>query len=407
MYITRGLEDRLKRLSRYFPAVAVSGARQTGKTTLLRHCFPEYDYVSLDLPSKAEQAELNPTGFLREHTAPVVIESLAGRIGMLDLMTQRVRARMAIFTAMTNQRSNPYRFLRAATLLLLIAAVSGCALFSEIAFYGDLFRANRAGVRFRRTYEYLHADVPFSDRSDVTLDVYGQPDGGSYPVLVFVHGGGWNSYDKELFTPVAMELLPQEMVVVIPDYTLYPDATWEQMAGEVADAAAWVLENIAGFGGDPERVYLSGHSAGAHLSGLVSYDPRWLAETGHSTQEIRGWIGLSGVYDTARHAAHRESLGLESPIMTAVMEGPENFAAASPETYAPLATGPPAWLIHGDADDTVPVAESENMSAALREAGVEAELIIYPGAGHSDFLFGALNDEEAQVVLDIGTIVRE
>ena len=47
------------------------------------------------------------------------------------------------------------------------------------------------------------------------------------------------------------------------------------------------------------------------------------------------------------------------------------------------------------------------MSAALREAGVEAELIIYPGAGHSDFLFGALNDEEAQVVLDIGTIVRE
>ena len=93
MYITRGLEDRLKRLSRYFPAVAVSGARQTGKTTLLRHCFPEYDYVSLDLPSKAEQAELNPTGFLREHTAPVVIESLAGRIGMLDPKTQRVPAK--------------------------------------------------------------------------------------------------------------------------------------------------------------------------------------------------------------------------------------------------------------------------------------------------------------------------
>lgn len=129
MYIPRGLEDRLQRLTSYFPAVAISGARQTGKTTLLCHCFPDYDYVSLDLPSRAEQAETNPSTFLREHAQPVIIdevqyapallrhlkaridadrhahgrflltgsqhfslmrgvsESLAGRIGMLDLET--------------------------------------------------------------------------------------------------------------------------------------------------------------------------------------------------------------------------------------------------------------------------------------------------------------------------------
>jgi len=148
-------------------------------------------------------------------------------------------------------------------------------------------------------------------------------------------------------------------------------------------------------------------SAGAHLSGLVSYDPRWLAETGHSTGEIRGWIGLSGVCDTTRHAGQRKSLGLESPIMTAVMEGPDNFVAASLETYARETAGPAAWLIQGEADETVPVAESVAMRDALSGAGVDAELIVYPGAGRSDFLFGALNDDNAQVILDMGRIVRE
>ncbi len=314
---------------------------------------------------------------------------------------------MTIFAVMKNQRASTYRLFQATALVLAILTVTSCTLLGTAAFYGGMYRAHRAGVRFRRTYEHLQIDVPFSNHSDVMLDLYGQPEGAGYPVLIFVHGGGWSSYDKELFTPVAMQLLPQKMVVVIPDYTLYPEATYQQMAREVADATAWVLENIAAHGGDPQRVYLSGHSAGAHLSGLVSYDPRWLADTGHSTDDIRGYIGLSGVYDTARHAAHRESLGLESPIMTAVMQGPEGFAAASPETYAALGTGPPAWLIHGDADETVPLAESEHMSAALRAAGVETEIIIYPGAGHSDFLFGALRDDEAPVILDIGRIVRQ
>lgn len=290
---------------------------------------------------------------------------------------------------MKNQRRNACRLVKVAALVLAIAAVTSCTLLRTVSFYGGMYRAHRAGVRFRRTYEHLQTDVPFSSHSNVTLDIYGQSEDSGYPVLIFVHGGGWNSYDKELFAPVAMQLLPQKM------------------AREVADATAWVFENIGAYGGDPARVYLSGHSAGAHLSGLVSYDPRWLADAGHSTDEVRGWIGLSGVYDTARHATRRESLGLESPIMTAVMGGPEGFAAASPETYAALGTGPPAWLIHGDADETVPVTESIHMNTALRTAGVETELIVYPGAGHSDFLLGALSDDEAQLILDIGRIVRQ
>jgi hypothetical protein len=136
------------------------------------------------------------------------------------------------------------RVLRLSILALLAIAVSGCALVSQVTFYGNLLRANQAGLRFRRTHENLALGVSFSDRSDVTLDLFSPEEGDRFPVLIFVHGGGWNSYDKELFTPVAMQLLPQEMVVVIPDYTLHPSATYRQMAREVADATAWVLENI-------------------------------------------------------------------------------------------------------------------------------------------------------------------
>lgn len=76
MYLERRVQTRLQRLTGLFPAVAVSGARQTGKTTLLKHCFPAYRYVSLDLPSKAEQAERNPDDFLREHPDPLIVDEV-------------------------------------------------------------------------------------------------------------------------------------------------------------------------------------------------------------------------------------------------------------------------------------------------------------------------------------------
>lgn len=76
MYLERSAEARISELARFFPVVVVSGARQTGKTTLLRHCFPDYHYVSLDLPSTAELAERNPDAFLRQHPAPLVVDEV-------------------------------------------------------------------------------------------------------------------------------------------------------------------------------------------------------------------------------------------------------------------------------------------------------------------------------------------
>lgn len=298
-------------------------------------------------------------------------------------------------------------FPKSSRLLLLLSAVflfAGC---STIGFYWDLYRANRAGNRFWRTYEHLERDVPYSANSDVRLDVYSPPDGDGHPVLIFIHGGGWDSYNKKLFAPVAMQLLPRDIVIVIPNYTLYPEAEYRQMGREVADAVAWTFENIAEFRGDPERVVLSGHSAGGHLSGLVAFDSRFLDARGHSPAQLAGWIGLSGVYDAQSQLRFQEENNRSAEVMTAVMGGIEEFERASPTSHVPLSGGeqehvPRAWLIHGALDDTVPLSMAEEMYELLRQGPVATELIVYPEAAHSDFLFDALSDQNAPVLRDIG-----
>ncbi|MFW6313546.1 MAG: alpha/beta hydrolase [Spirochaetota bacterium] len=108
--------------------------------------------------------------------------------------------------------------------------------------------------------------------SDVRLDIYSPPEGDSHPVFIFVHGRGWDSCDKEAFVPVAMRLIPRDMVVVIPDCTLHPDATYEETTAEIAAAVSWTFANAARYRGDPNRVVLGRHSAGGHLSALVAFD---------------------------------------------------------------------------------------------------------------------------------------
>ena len=300
-----------------------------------------------------------------------------------------------------------------AALLITAATLTGCRTLSNASFYWNLWRASRAGDRFYENHEPGVRDLAFTSVSDVRLDVYSPDEEGSYPVLVFVHGGGWNKYDKKLFAPVAMKLVPRDLVVVIPDYTLHPDAGYRQMSREVAAAVAWTLDHVDEYGGDPNRIVLSGHSAGGHLSGLVAFDESWLAEQGHSPGELCGWVGLSGVHDIDAQMAFERETGGTAPVMTAVMGGEDNFPAASPISYvgadraAPRSDArapadvPRAWLIHGDRDSTVPVGISRSMADRLRAADIPVDLLIYPESGHSDFLFEALSDDKARVLEDL------
>jgi acetyl esterase/lipase len=288
----------------------------------------------------------------------------------------------------------------AAAALTLIASAVVVTWGSDMKFYVNLARTWWMGRNFYDDYERLTRDIVFDPAKTVRLDVYAPTSEGDHPVLFFVHGGSWKDYDKKLFAPVAMKLLPEGMVVVIPDYTLHPDAQYEQMADEVAAALSWTLDNIDQYGGDPARVVVAGHSAGAHLGALAVMDPRFLEAYGHSGDEVCSLIGMSGVYDVQAEYDYWMEKGEEPEVMLEVMGGTGNFAQASPLRYV-RAGLPPVLLIHGELDETVPAQISVAFDQALRAAGTQSALRLYPMAGHSDYLFAALVDDDAPVLVDI------
>jgi len=290
-------------------------------------------------------------------------------------------------------------------LLLVLAGVWAFVNRGEIVFYWNLFRVDRAGKQFYADYPHLARDVQFSPRFGMGLDVYSPAEGDNYPVLIFIHGGGWDKYDRKLFAPVGQKLIEKGIVVVIPDYTLYPNAGYAQMTQEMAAATAWTLENIAQYGGDPSRVVISGHSAGGQLAGLIATDEVWLNFEGHTNQELCGLIGLAGVYDIPEQMVFERSTGGTAPVMTAVMGSEANFVKASPTSYLFPGT-PQTRLIHGALDTTVPLSISQTFQQKLEAAGIPNELIVYPDKGHTDFLFDGFSDPSAPILDDISDFVN-
>ncbi len=274
-----------------------------------------------------------------------------------------------------------------------------------------LLKAYLVAKRFYGQYPHLTRDVAFHPEMDVRLDVYAPPDPqAGHPVLLFVHGGGWSEFNKKLFAPAAMKFLPEGIVVVIPDHTLYPHAGYEQMTREVAAAIGWTLENIAQYGGDPGRVVVCGHSSGGHLVGLALMDPRFLPAFGHSAGEMGGVTYVSSGYDLPAQYAYEQtrSGGRVTQLMLTmkgVAGGVEHFSAASPIHYV-RPDLPPTLVLHGDADQTIPVDQAVAFHAALQKVGARSELKLYPGRGHSEILFSALAERRAQIVSDISAFVH-
>jgi len=277
---------------------------------------------------------------------------------------------------------------------------------SDLWFYLRLFRPFFASRRFYARYPHLSRGVAFHPAMQPRLDVYSPPAGSGHPVLLFVHGGAWKDYDRRLFAAVAMKLLPHNLVVVIPDHTLYPHAGYEQMAREMAAALCWTIDHAGQYGGDPQRVTIAGHSSGAHLAFLAVMDPRFLDEQGKSAAQVAGLVGMSGVYNVQAEYDYWQGKGTTPEVMAKVMGGPAHFRRASPLSHA-RAGLPPVLLIHGDLDQTVPVAQTREMHAALRAAGARSELEVYAGAGHTDFLFDGLTHDRRGLAARIVAFVRD
>ncbi|WP_374673731.1 alpha/beta hydrolase [Ideonella sp.] len=166
---------------------------------------------------------------------------------------------------------------------------------AAIADHPAIFERWRAASGLARSQLPCELDVAYGADPAERLDVF--PAGDGAPVLVFVHGGYWRSLDKADHRFIAPSFVADGAAVVLPNYSLCPAASIEQIAVQTARAVAWVLQHIREFGGDPSRVALAGHSAGAHLVAMLLCC-RWKdVAPGLPLQPLQGGLGISGLYD--------------------------------------------------------------------------------------------------------------
>ncbi|MBV9508741.1 MAG: alpha/beta hydrolase [Caulobacteraceae bacterium] len=194
------------------------------------------------------------------------------------------------------------------------------------------------------------------------------------PVVVFFYGGGWDSGARADYAWVGRSLAAQGYVVVVADYRIHPEVVWPAFLQDAAQAVRWTRDNIAAHGGDPLRLVLMGHSAGAYNAVELAVNRRWLAAVGlEAARDLKGVVGLSGPYDF---------LPLHSERLKAIFQ-PE---ALRPDTQ-PInnvdGRNPPLLLVTGDQDATVHAGNSDRLAAAVRAAGGEAAVIHYPRLDHA------------------------
>ena len=199
------------------------------------------------------------------------------------------------------------------------------------------------------------------------------------PVVVFFYGGRWQRGDRSVYSFAGRALAATGCVAVVADYRLWPEVRFAGFMDDGARAVSWVQRNIGDFGGDPARIYLMGHSAGAHIAGMLALAPQWLDSAGGDRARLAGWVGLSGPYDflPVRDDDLIDMFTRESPPEHTQ---PIHFADAS---------APPALLLTGARDRMVGPGNSRRLARRLEaEKPGRVRVIHYPRVGHLGILAG-------------------
>ncbi|MBA2238556.1 MAG: alpha/beta hydrolase [Lysobacter sp.] len=236
--------------------------------------------------------------------------------------------------------------------------------------------------------EAPEATVRYSSDPDLALDLY-RPVGTNAPAptVVFFYGGGWQRGERAQYQFVGRRLATHGLLVVVADYRTWPTAQFPAFMHDAARAVKWTRDNAASHGGDPQRIFIAGHSAGAQIAALLATDPRYLRGEDLEPSMLAGVVGLSGPYDFAINGRYREVFGPQAQWSQAQAV---NFVDGDE---------PPFLLVHGTDDRVVAARNTQQLARKLRANDVEARVVLIEGAGHSAPLMGLYDPKRSPQVL--------
>lgn len=230
-------------------------------------------------------------------------------------------------------------------------------------------------------------NVPYATREGfpprlTQLDIYVPAGKGPFPVVVFIHGGSWSFGDKRFVDTKPRVFNEAGYVFVSINYRLSPAVLHPAHALDCGAAVCWVHQHIAEYNGDPNRVFLLGHSAGAHLAALISTDETYVESAGCALKAIRGTIVLDGAgYDIPKMVTSGE-LFAESRYEKAFGEDERTWTQASPVTHIARGKDIPPFLIVHAGKRVASRWQAQRLAAALKEAGVDAVVFNEPSKNH-------------------------
>ncbi|KAI5573997.1 hypothetical protein BDE02_10G117900 [Populus trichocarpa] len=262
--------------------------------------------------------------------------------------------------------------------------------------------------------------IVYGDQPRNRLDLYlPKNTDGPKPVVAFVTGGAWIIGYKAWGSLLGQQLSERDIMVACIDYRNYPQGTMSDMVEDASGGISFVCNKIAEYGGDPNRVYLMGQSAGGHIAAcaLVEQAIKEAGEGGSTTWsvlQIKTYFGLSGGYNLFNLVDYFHSRGLYRSIFLSIMEGEESLRRFSPEVIVQdpnlkkaVSLLPPIVLFHGTADYSIPADSSKSFAETLQSVGVRAESILYEGKTHTDlFLQDPMRGGNDRMFEDLVSIIH-